>query len=97
MKMKKCEECGKKLRLLESYRHPTLGKHFSLCSPCFDEVSESVARWGEFVLANSFNTNNTQNSSYVELKKIIPNITKIRDTIETELVEKELDIRGNKC
>jgi hypothetical protein len=82
---------------LESYRHPTLGKKFSLCNPCFDEVSESVARWGEFVVANSFNTRTYRNDTYLELKKIIPNITKIRDTLETELVKKEINIRGNKC
>ena len=95
--MVKCEECGKKLGILKGYRHPTLGKNFHLCSPCFDQVSESVVSWGEFVLANSFNTSSSRNDTYLDLKKIIPNINKIRGTIETELIEKELDIRGNKC
>ena len=93
MKMKICEECGKKLRLLEGYRHPTLGKDYTLCSPCFDQVSESVARWGEFVLANSFDMRSPRNNIPLDWKKIIPNITKIRDSLENELIEKEIDIK----
>ena len=58
--MKDCEECGKKLGMLEGYRHPTMGKKHLLCSPCFDQVSDSVARWGEFVRNNSFNMNAKQ-------------------------------------
>ena len=53
--MIKCEECSKTLGILEGYRHPTLGKKHYLCSPCFDQVSESVARWRKFVLSNYFN------------------------------------------
>lgn len=92
MKMKKCEECGKKLGLLEGYRHPTLGKDYSLCSPCFDQVSESVTIWRDFVLANSFDMRLLKNSIQLDWKKIIPNITKISNFFETELMEKEIDI-----
>jgi len=53
--MIECEECSKTLGIFEGYRHPTLGKKHYLCSPCFDQVNESVSRWGEFVLSNSFN------------------------------------------
>jgi hypothetical protein len=94
MKMKKCEECGKKLRLLEAYRHPTMGKAYNLCSPCFDLVSESVTRWGEFVRANSFDMRPMKNNIQLDLNKIIPNITKIPDTFENEIMEKDIDIKG---
>lgn len=57
MKMIECEECGTKLGILEGYRHPTMGKKHLLCSPCFDQISESVAKCGEFVRTNSFNVN----------------------------------------
>jgi hypothetical protein len=52
--MKKCEECGKTLGIFQGYRHPTLGKRLHLCSNCFDYVNESVTKWGEFILSNSF-------------------------------------------
>jgi len=56
--MKKCEECGKKLGIIEGYLHPTLGKKHLLCSQCFNKVSESVEKWKEFVLNNSLNLDN---------------------------------------
>ena len=43
--MKKCEECGKKLRLIEGYRHPIQGNEYLLCSDCFDTMHESVVKW----------------------------------------------------
>lgn len=91
--MKKCEECGKKLRLLEGYHHPTFGKDYFLCSSCFDQVSQSVARWGEFVLANSFNVRASKNDLQRDWEKIIPSITKIHDALETGLAEKEIEIK----
>ena len=48
-------ECDKKLKKLEGYRHPTLGKGHFLCGSCFDEISASVEAWKGFVLSNSFN------------------------------------------
>ncbi len=61
--MKDCEECGKKLGIFEGYQHPTLGKKHLLCSPCFDQVSESVEKWKEFVLSSSFNINNLEKNA----------------------------------
>lgn len=45
--MKGCEECGKKLGILNGYRHPTKGKNHLLCSSCFDILHESVVKWRE--------------------------------------------------
>jgi hypothetical protein len=53
--MKECEECGKRLGILQGYQHPTMGKKHLLCSPCYDQVSASVEKWGEFVRTNSLN------------------------------------------
>lgn len=57
--MVECEECGKTLGIFEGYRHPVMGKKHYLCYPCFEKVNESVDRWKEFVLSNSFNKENT--------------------------------------
>ena len=54
-KMIACVECGKRLGFFEGHYHPTLGKKSLVCSPCFVKVDESVSRWMEFVLSNSFN------------------------------------------
>ncbi|UCF12075.1 MAG: hypothetical protein JSW06_08535 [Thermoplasmatales archaeon] len=47
--MKKCEECGKKLGILEGYRHPVVGKDVLVCSNCFDTVLEKVEQYGKFL------------------------------------------------
>jgi hypothetical protein len=75
--MGNCSECGKKLGILEGYRHPTMGKHQHLCSPCFDLVSESVAIWGEFVRSNSFNMRSSKIKSTVNLEKVSPPFLKV--------------------
>ena len=87
MKMKKCEECGKELKLLKGYKHPTMGKKYPICSPCFVQVSESVARWREFVLSNSFNNISSRNDLQLDWKKIMSRFTKIRDTFDTKKAE----------
>jgi hypothetical protein len=92
-KMVKCEECDKRLGFLEGYQHPTMGKKHILCSPCFDEISESVARWGEFVYANSFNLKSLKNNSKLDWKKILPNINKLGKTFEADLIEKEINLK----
>ena len=74
--MGNCSECGKKLGILEGYRHPTMGKHHHLCSPCFDYISESVAAWGEFVRSHSFNLNHSEKNTNIAVKKIIPPFVK---------------------
>ena len=85
--MEKCEECGKKLGFLEGYRHPTLGKKHHLCGPCFNQVSESVAKWGEFVLANSFNLKTSEKSLKVNWKKF-PSFSRIWNKNKKVLVDK---------
>ena len=40
--MENCSECGKKLRFLEGYRHPILGKEYLLCSNCYDLIAEGL-------------------------------------------------------
>ena len=63
--MKRCNECGKKLRVLEGYRHPVLGKDDLLCSSCFNTVSESVEQYGKFVLPYvDFFKNGSSNPKY---------------------------------
>ena len=77
--MIKCEECGKILGTFEGYRHPTMGKKHHLCSPCFDLVNESVAKWREFVLSNSFKTKASKRSFKLNWKKIILDHSQIRN------------------
>ncbi len=91
--MKDCEECGKKLGMLEGYRHPTMGKKHLLCSPCFDQVSDIVARWGEFVLSNSFNNGSSKKNSELKYKNIAQSINHRRNIIENIFAEKGILIR----
>lgn len=68
--MVKCEECSKKLGILEGYRHPIFGKKYLLCSKCFDIVSEFVEKWAEFVLSDSFNNASSKKSFQFDGEKI---------------------------
>jgi len=86
--MAECEECGKKLGMLEGYRHPTMGKKHHLCNPCFNEVSESVASWREFVLANSFNVKTSSNNLKLNWKDIVPSGNVVREMINNLRSEK---------
>ena len=43
-----CEECDKKLGILEGYRHPALGTRFLVCGKSFDKVDEDMERWNKF-------------------------------------------------
>ena len=62
MNMKRCEDCGKELGLLEGYHHPTMGKGYLLCTQCFEIVEDSVAKWREAVLPyTDFFGNKTSN------------------------------------
>ena len=66
IKMKRCEECGKNLRILEGYQHPVLGRDSFLCSSCFDTVNESMVKWREANLPYiGFFKNNASNKNYV--------------------------------
>ena len=40
--MVKCEECDKKLGILQGYHHPALGTSFLVCENCFDKVDKSM-------------------------------------------------------
>jgi len=58
--MVKCEECGKKLGILQGYRHPALGIKFLVCGNCFDKVDKSMEKWRVFCLSNSFKTESSK-------------------------------------
>ena len=58
--MVECEECGKKLGILEGYCHPALGKRFLVCGYCFVKVGESMEKWRKFCLSNSFNVESSK-------------------------------------
>jgi hypothetical protein len=73
--MTQCEECGKKLGIFEGYRHPTMGKKHLVCSPCFEQVEESVAKWREFVVNNSFNVNTSEIPNQVSWKEKMPDFS----------------------
>lgn len=94
--MKICVECGKELRILEGYQHPTFGKKSIVCSQCFNKVSESVARWRKFVLSNNFNNVSSRGAIKFDWKKIIPNITKIQDKSNSKMAVKEIEIKRYK-
>ncbi|KYK21386.1 hypothetical protein AYK25_08205 [Thermoplasmatales archaeon SM1-50] len=52
--MVKCEECDKKLGILQGHRHPALGKRFMVCRKCFCKIDEDMERWRKFYVSNSF-------------------------------------------
>ena len=68
-------ECGKKLGIIEGYRHPTMGKEHLLCSSCFDTVFESVEKYRKFVspYIGFFNKETTTSD---DIQKMGENITK---------------------
>ena len=50
-----CEECDKKLGILQGYQHPVLGKRILVCGECFNKIDEDMRRWNKFCLSDSFN------------------------------------------
>ena len=80
--MVECEECGKKLGILEGYQHPTLGRKHLVCSPCFEQVEESVAKWREFILSYSYNDNKPKQDFELKGKKIGLNFKQKRSVVE---------------
>jgi hypothetical protein len=86
-KMTQCEECGKKLGIFEGYRHPTMGKKHLVCSPCFEQVEESVAKWREFVVNNSFNVNTTERKPQVSWKEKMPDFAQSMNIPQRVLAE----------
>jgi hypothetical protein len=39
-----CEECDKKLGILQGYRHPALGVRFLVCGKCFEKIDKDMKR-----------------------------------------------------
>jgi hypothetical protein len=83
MKMKRCEECGKKLGILEGYRHPVLGNDSLLCSDCFDSVNESVVKWRDAHLpyVDFFKNNNSEKKFETNLKKVITSFVSAKRSV----------------
>jgi len=88
--MVECIECGKKLGFLEGYCHPTMGKKHHLCSPCFDQVSDSVAKWRDFVTSNSFNGKASYNFLESNCKNILPSCFSLQKVFDNIRSEKEI-------
>jgi hypothetical protein len=78
--MKGCMECGKKLGVIEGYRHPTMGKDYLLCSNCFDTVSASVEKYMEFI-SPYVEFFNKETSTIEDIQKIGENIKKMQNKI----------------
>ncbi len=55
-----CEECGKKLSILQGHRHPALGTRFLVCRKCFCKIDEDMERWRKFYLSNSFDVESSK-------------------------------------
>ena len=58
--MIKCEECSKKLGIIQGYRHPALGKRFLVCGNCFDKVDNSMEKWRVFCCSDLFNAESSK-------------------------------------
>ena len=85
--MTECEECGKKLGIFEGYKHPTMGKKHLVCSPCFEQVEDSVAKWREFVVNNSFNVNVSERTNQVSWKEKMPDFAQSMNIPQRVLAE----------
>jgi hypothetical protein len=94
--MRNCEECGKTLGIFEGYQHPTMGKKHNLCSKCFDNVNESVMKWKEFVLSNSFNINVEEENFKLKWESIKPMFKKRRNILQNVCAETGILIEKSK-
>ena len=56
--MYKCIECKNKIGIFESYRHTVIGGKKYVCGNCFTVIDKSMEKWREFVISNSFNSEN---------------------------------------
>lgn len=74
-KMKGCIECGKKLGIIEGYRHPTMGKQYHLCSHCYTIVFDRVEKYRKFITPYS-EFFNTETSTMSDIQNIGQSITK---------------------
>jgi hypothetical protein len=82
--MKGCMECGKKLGVVEGYRHPTMGKNYLLCSSCFDTVFASVGRYQEFV-SPYVDFFNKETSTMEDIHQVEATITKTIKRLHTKV------------
>lgn len=89
--MVECKECGKTLGIFEGYKHPTMGTKQLLCSPCFDQVNDSVAKWRQFVLTNAMN--GYQINAKLNWKQLVPQFNQRRSLIENVCAEQNMIIR----
>ena len=55
-----CEECDKKLGIVQRYSHPALGKRFLVCGNCFEKIDKDMERWRTFCLSDSFNVESSR-------------------------------------
>jgi len=83
--MKDCVECGKKLGIIEGYRHPTMGKEYLICNHCFDTVIASVDTWQEAV-SSYVDFFHKESSTRDDLQKIGIHITKNMGKIQNKIV-----------
>ena len=71
--MVECEECDKKLGILQGYQHPALGKKFLVCGKCFNKIDSDMGRWNKFCLSDSFNIESTKIDIHEAWNKNISN------------------------
>ncbi len=86
-----CKDCGRKLKALEAYKHPTMGKKHHLCSKCYDNVSSSVENWKRFVVSNSFTNQDSIYSFSVDWKDLYQRITTLK---KRKVVKNEKSLKG---
>jgi DNA-binding Lrp family transcriptional regulator len=72
--MTECSECGKKLGILEGYRHPAEGWKKFVCNNCWYRLESSEMRYTSFIL-NHINKTGIGSICFV-LIKIAPKLEK---------------------
>ena len=87
--MVKCEECDKKLSILQGYRHPALGKRSLVCGNCFDKVDKSMEKWSVFCLSNSFNAKSSKIEILAAWNKSISNDITLQKWFNALWIKKE--------
>ncbi len=74
--MIRCEECDKKLGIMEGYRHPALGTSFLVCRNFFDKVDKIMEQWMAFCLSDLFNPESSkidiQDAWYTSISNDMP-------------------------
>jgi hypothetical protein len=87
--MKGCEECGKRLGILNGYRHPIRGRNHLVCSECFDSIHESVVNWRKantpyIGFFNKINSTKSNNHNIFDIADKIINPTKFIENFPAE-------------